>query len=65
MLPVVCLRALLKVSDMQQKQEQKMIGWIRSWWITWRVWRNADAEQRAIMTGPHNPDDYVDAPRPV
>jgi hypothetical protein len=41
-----------------------MFEWIRSWWITWQVWRHADAEQRAIMAAPFNPDDFVDAPRP-
>lgn len=41
-----------------------MIEWIRSWWITWRVWRNADAEQRHIMTSPFDPDNFVDAERP-
>lgn len=41
-----------------------MFAWIRSWWITWRVWRNADAEQRAIITGPFNPGDYVEVERP-
>jgi hypothetical protein len=45
-------------------KETMMIAWMRSWWITWSVWRNADAEQRAILTGPFNPDDFVDAPRP-
>ena len=41
-----------------------VIEWIRSWWITWRVWRNADAEQRRIMTEPFNPDDYIEVQRP-
>lgn len=42
-----------------------MFEWIRSWWITWSVWRNADDEQRAILTGRVDPDDFVDAPRPT
>ncbi len=42
-----------------------MFNWIRSWWITWRVWRNADVEQRRILTShPFDPDNFVDAPRP-
>lgn len=39
-----------------------MFNWIRSWWATWRVWRNADAEQRRILTSPHDYDDFLDAP---
>ncbi len=41
-----------------------MFNWIRSWWITWRVWRNADDEQRRIMTSLFDPDNFVDVPRP-
>lgn len=41
-----------------------MISWIRSWWITFRVWRESDAETWAILTGPIDPNDLVDAPRP-
>lgn len=41
-----------------------LISSVRGWFTTWRVWRLADPEQRAILTGPINPRDYVDAPRP-
>lgn len=42
-----------------------MIEWIRSWWITWRVWRQSDTQQREILTRKgFNPDDFVDAERP-
>lgn len=41
-----------------------MFSWLRSWWITWQVWRHADAEQRRILTSPFDPADFVEAPRP-
>lgn len=36
----------------------RLWDWIRSWWVTWRVWRNADDEQRAILTGPFDLEDF-------
>lgn len=43
---------------------RRVIEYFRSWWITWRVWANADAEQRAIMRELFNPDHYEEADRP-
>lgn len=40
------------------------IAWVRDWWVTLRVWRQAGPDQRAILTDPIDPHDYVDAPRP-
>jgi hypothetical protein len=40
------------------------IDWIRGWWTTWQVWSHADAEQREILLGKHDPDDFVEAERP-
>jgi len=45
-------------------EAMNFINWFRAWWITWEVWRNADAEQRRIMTEPFNPDDYIEVERP-
>lgn len=41
-----------------------MINWIREWVETWRVLRAMDAETRAFLTGPLDPDDFVEAERP-
>jgi hypothetical protein len=41
-----------------------MWKWITEWWTTWRVWREADAETREILTSPFDPDDFVDAEHP-
>lgn len=42
-----------------------MIEWIRSWWTTLRHLYQLGPEGRAILRAPHNPDDFVDAPRPM
>ncbi|MFA5709328.1 hypothetical protein [Mycolicibacterium sp.] len=42
----------------------KIINWLNEWWVTWRVWRRADEEQRRILTGPFDLDDYVEVERP-
>ena len=41
-----------------------LIAWASAWWTTWRVLREADAETRAILLGPVDSKDLVDAPRP-
>lgn len=42
-----------------------MFRWIGEWWTTWQVWRHADAEQRRILTGPFDLNDFVEVERPT
>jgi hypothetical protein len=43
-----------------------MIGWLKWWWEMLWVWWNTDPETLAMLTSkkPHDPDDFVEAPRP-
>ena len=42
----------------------RFVRWIGEWWLTWRVWRSLDPEQREILTGPFDPNDFVEVDRP-
>jgi len=41
-----------------------VIDWIRGWWITWRLRRTDRETYDWLANYQHDPDDFVDAPRP-
>jgi hypothetical protein len=51
-------------NEKMQGEGSAMFNWIREWWITWQVWRNAVAEQRAILTAPFDSSNFVEVERP-
>jgi hypothetical protein len=43
---------------------RNLMDWITGWWTTFRIWRTTDAETWAILTGPTDPNDFVEVERP-
>jgi hypothetical protein len=42
-----------------------MWNWIHGWWVTYQIWRHDRETYRFLVSYKHNPDDFVDAPRPT